>query len=256
MAVPAGEDDGREKALMEQVKILLDLQEIMSRSRAVETEKQKVPLEVADLKSLFEEREGKYLAAQQEFDQVQKDRREKEREIEEEREKVERAKSKLMAIKTNKEYYAMLKEIDQTKRGNTAREDELLSILSRFEEAEKRLAELKTEVDEVGGRYRERMVDIEARMAGFDKEISAIRAKRDEVAARLDAGLSRRFEMIFERRDGVAIVPARNQSCTGCHMNISPQLFNLLQRDDRIYSCPNCNRIIYFDPASAEPAGK
>ncbi|MGE5189895.1 MAG: zinc ribbon domain-containing protein [Gemmatimonadota bacterium] len=242
--------------MIEQVKILLDLQEIMGRSRAVETEKRKVPLEVADLKSLFEEREAKYLAAQQEFDQAQKERREKEREIEEERDKVERAKSKLMSIKTNKEYYAMLKEIDATKRGNTAREDELLAILARFEEAEKRLAELKAEVDDVGGRYRERMVDIEARMSAFDREIAAIRAKKDEVAARLDQGLARRFEMIFERRDGIAIVPARNQSCTGCHMNISPQLFNLLQRDDRIYSCPNCNRIIYFEGAAAESAGK
>ncbi len=256
MAVPAGEHKGRAKALMEQVKILLDLQEIMSRSRAVEMEKQKVPLEVADLKSLFEEREAKYLAAQQEFEQAQKERREKEREIEEEREKVERAKSKLMSIKTNKEYYAMLKEIDATKRGNTTREDELLAILSRFEEAEKRLAELKAEVDEVGGRYRERMVDIEARMAGFDKEISAIQAKKNEVAARLELTLARRFEMIFERRDGIAIVPARDQSCTGCHMNISPQLFNLLQRDDRIYSCPNCNRIIYYEGNATESAGK
>jgi uncharacterized protein len=38
-------------------------------------------------------------------------------------------------------------------------------------------------------------------------------------------------------------------------MNISPQLFNLLQREDRIYSCPNCNRIIYFEADAAEQAG-
>ncbi len=159
-----------------------------------------------------------------------------------------------MSIKTNKEYYAMLKEIESTKRINTAREDELLSILARFEEVEKRLAEFSTEVEELGSRYRERMVDIEARMAKFDKDISQLRAKKSEVATKIDAGLVRRFEMIFTRRDGIAIVPARNQSCTGCHMNISPQLFNLLKRDDRIHSCPNCNRIIYYEGNSAEQA--
>ena len=42
---------------MEQVKVLIDLQQILTRARTVETEKNKVPLEVADLKSLFEERE-------------------------------------------------------------------------------------------------------------------------------------------------------------------------------------------------------
>jgi predicted nucleic acid-binding Zn-ribbon protein len=212
---------------MNHVKVLLALQEIMSQSRMAEREKQKIPLEVADLKSLFEERETKFLAAKQEFEQLQKEKREKEREIEEEREKVERAKAKLMSIKTNKEYYAI----------------------------EKRLTELSGEVEELGARYRERMVDIEARMGRFDKDISQLRAKKSDIAASLDAGLTRRFEMIFARRDGIAIVPARNQACTGCHMNISPQLFNLLRREDRIYSCPNCNRIIYIEGDVAEQAG-
>jgi len=241
---------------MEQIKILVGLQEIMIRARLAETEKRKVPLEVADLKALFEEREAKFLSAQQEFEQLKKDRREKEREIEEEREKVERAKAKLMSIKTNKEYYAMLKEIEGTKRANTAREDELLAILARYEEAEKRLAGFTAEVDEVSGKYRERMVDVEAKMAGFDKDIAVLEAKKAEVARRLDAGLARRFEMIFDRRDGLAIVAARNQSCTGCHMNLSPQLFNLLQRDDRIHTCPNCNRILYYDAPEGETSGK
>jgi predicted nucleic acid-binding Zn-ribbon protein len=241
---------------MEQVKILIDLQEIMGRVRALQADKRKVPLEVADLKALFEEREAKFLTAQQEFEQLKKERREKEREIEEERDKVERAKAKLMSIKTNKEYYAMLKEIEQTKRANTQREDELLAILARYEETEKRLAEFHAEVDEVEGKYRERMVDIEARMGSFDQDISVLDVKKADVSKRLDPGLARRFEMIFDRRDGIAIVPARNQSCAGCHMNISPQLYNLLQRDDRIHACPNCNRILYYEPPVEEPAGK
>ena len=242
--------------MMEQIRILIDLQEIMTRARLVDTEKRKVPLEVADLKALFEEREAKFLSTQQEFEQLKKDRREKERDIEEEREKVERAKAKLMTIKTNKEYYAMLKEIEGTKRANTAREDELLAILARYEEAEKRLAEFQAEVEEVSGKYRERMVDVEAKMASFDKDIAVLAAKRAEVAGRLEAGLARRFVMIFDRRDGLAIIPARNQSCTGCHMNLSPQLYNLLQRDDRIHTCPNCNRILYYEAPEGAPTGE
>lgn len=242
--------------MMEEVKILIDLQEIMTSMKAVEAEKRNVPLEVADLKALFEEREAKFLSAQQEFEQLKKDRREKEREIEEERDKVERAKAKLMSIKTNKEYYAMLKEIEGTKRTNAQREEELLGVMGRYEEVEKRLAELKAEVDEVGGQYRVRMVDIEAKMSGYDKEISGLAAKKAAVASRIDKGLARRFEMIFDRRDGIAIVAARNQSCMGCHMNLSPQLFNLLQRDDRIHTCPNCNRILYYEVPAEEVSGE
>jgi predicted nucleic acid-binding Zn-ribbon protein len=231
---------------MEQVKVLLDLQEIMTRARSIEEEKRKVPLEVADLKGLFEEREAAALAADQEFESVRSQRRELEREIEEERDKVEKAKAKLMGIKTNKEYYAMLKEIDQTKRLNTEREDALLALLARFEESEKRAADCRAELEEVGGRYRSRMVEVDARMASFDREIAEADAEKRRVGASIDASLLRRFELIFERREGLAIAAARNFSCTGCHMNLSPQLYNLLQRDDKLYACPNCNRLLYY----------
>jgi ribonuclease HI len=167
----------------------------------VETEKRKVPLEVADLKALFEEG-GEVLFRPAGVRAAQEGPPEKERDIEEEREKVERAKAKLMTIKTNKEYYAMLKEIEGTKRANTAREDELLAILARYEETEKRLAEFQAELDEVSGRFRERMVDVEAKMSSFDDDISALDSKKADVARRLEAGLARRFEMIFDRRDG------------------------------------------------------
>jgi predicted nucleic acid-binding Zn-ribbon protein len=242
--------------LMEQVKILIDLQEVMGQARRLDEEKQKIPLEVADLKSLFEEREASFLAVEQEFETLKQQRREKEREIEEERDKVERAKAKLMSIKTNKEYYAMLKEIEGTRRTNVAREEELLSLLVRYEDAEKRLAERKADLDEVSGRYRERMVDIDARMGTFDEDIGKLGARRRHVANKLDPSLVRRFEMIFERRDGLAVVAARNYSCMGCHMNIAPQLFNLLQREDRIHTCPNCNRVVYFEATEIEAAGE
>ncbi|MGE5248267.1 MAG: zinc ribbon domain-containing protein [Verrucomicrobiota bacterium] len=238
---------------MEQVKALIDLQEVMSEAKRLEDEKQRIPLEVADLKSLFEEREASYLAANQEFESLRQQRREKEREIEEERDKVERAKAKLMSIKTNKEYYAMLKEIEGTRRSNAAREEELLALLSRYEEAEKRLAETKAELDEVAGKYRERMVDVESRMSAFDDDIGKVLTRKRQVASKLEPGLVRRFEMIFERRDGLAIIAARNYSCTGCHMNIAPQLFNMLQREDRIHTCPNCNRILYYEATEKEP---
>jgi predicted nucleic acid-binding Zn-ribbon protein len=247
---------GRDKTLMEQVKHLMDLQEVMSQAKRLEEEKQKIPLEVADLKKLFEEREAAFLAASREFDALKQQRREKEREIDEERDKVERAKEKLMAIKTNKEYYAMLKEIEGTRRNNTAREEELLALLSKYEESEQRLGERKAEFDEVTGKYRERMVEVEAKMGSFDDDIGKILARKREVAAKLEKGLVHRFELIFERREGLAIIAARNYSCTGCHMNISPQLFNLLQREERIHTCPNCNRILYYEAPEEKAAGE
>ena len=55
---------------------------------------------------------------------------------------------------------------------------------------------------------RERMVEVEARMGSFDGDIGKFLARKKQVSSGLEPGLVRRFEMIFERRDGIAIVPA------------------------------------------------
>src|SRR3970282_1041883 len=137
----------------------------------------------------------------------------------------------------------ILKEIEGPRRTNVAREEELLSLLARYEDAKKRLSERKADLDEVSKRYRERMGDIGAGMGGFDEDIGKLDARRRQVSNRLEPSLVRRFEMIFERRDGLAVVAARNYSCMGCHMNIAPQLFNMLQREGRILTCTHCHRV-------------
>jgi len=53
--------------------------------------------------------------------------------------------------------------------------------------------------------------------------------------------------MIKARRNGIAIVAVSRGICSGCHMNIPPQLYNELQRSEQILCCPNCNRILYWD---------
>jgi len=35
--------------------------------------------------------------------------------------------------------------------------------------------------------------------------------------------------------------------CQGCHLGIPPQQYNNLIKGDSPESCPNCNRIIYWE---------
>ena len=44
---------------------------------------------------------------------------------------------------------------------------------------------------------------------------------------------------------GVAAVHAA--TCRGCNVSLPPQMYNDLQRNDRLKHCPNCDRIIYWE---------
>ena len=87
--------------------------------------------------------------------------------------------------------------------------------------------------------------------------IFPIQEKREKVlktrntrVKKVKAALLRKYEQIREKRDGVAMVGVTNGVCLGCYMNVPPQLYNELLREDKLHACPTCNRLLYNVPAS------
>jgi hypothetical protein len=223
------------------------LQEVMLKIKALEDEKNSIPEKIADLKKEMLDAERVYEDVGREYEGLKKQKKDMEYSIEDEKAKIERSKAKLMTVKTNREYFAMLKEIDMAKRLNRQREEELLELMLRYEEVEKRYLEAKEKYESLKSVYDSHMVEIRKQMKGYDKDILKLAEEKEKIAKKLDRNKTKRFELVFNRRNGLAVVPAKNYICTGCNMNIPPQLFNMLQREDRIYECPNCSRIIYFE---------
>jgi predicted nucleic acid-binding Zn-ribbon protein len=56
------------------------------------------------------------------------------------------------------------------------------------------------------------------------------------------------------RKGGIAISQVVNATCSGCNMNIPPQMYNELQKRDSLKFCPNCERIIYWKNGDGVPA--
>jgi len=67
----------------------------------------------------------------------------------------------------------------------------------------------------------------------------------------MNATLRVKYEQIFERRGGSAVVVVRQGVCTGCHMGVPPQMYNELQKFRDIRQCPNCHRILFYRPDAA-----
>jgi hypothetical protein len=61
----------------------------------------------------------------------------------------------------------------------------------------------------------------------------------------------KRYGAIRMRR-GLAVVAVRSGTCTGCNMNMPPQLYNTLQRGTSLETCPYCHRMIYWDELMKE----
>lgn len=242
--------------MQEDVKTMILLQEVMFKIKGLVDERDSAPEKIADLKNEMLAAEREFNEASSEYEELKKQKRDLEYELEDEKEKIERAKARLMTIKTNREYFAMLKEIDMAKRMNRQREEELLELMIRYEEVEGRYNSAKEQYESLKGEFDKNMKEIEKHMRSFDSDILKLEKEKDAIAKRLDRNKTKRFELVFKRRNGVAVVPAKNYICTGCNMNIPPQLFNMIQKEDKLYECPNCSRILYYDNDKEQEALK
>jgi len=186
-------------------------------------------------------------AARTRVDDLKKRYRELEREAREQQDRAAKRAARLNEVKTNKEYQATLKEIDDIRAGVSKIEDELIGMLETIEAAEAQLGEKQG----IYARRKEDLAreaaDLERAMAEDRQRIDAARADRDELAGRVAPDLmSIYLRARAQQRDGMAVAGVLNAVCQGCHMNIPPQLYNELQRQDDLKICPLCQRIIFW----------
>ena len=95
---------------------------------------------------------------------------------------------------------------------------------------------------------------LRSRAVALKGEIEHDTRERDTLVVTVPEDLRRRYELIFQRRGGLAVVEIRAGVCLGCRMNVPPQLANIVRRNEQVNVCPNCQRIIYFRPEPQEEA--
>jgi predicted nucleic acid-binding Zn-ribbon protein len=83
--------------------------------------------------------------------------------------------------------------------------------------------------------------------------VSEAAARRQSIASQLANDLISRYELIFARRGGTAVVEVSGGICQGCYMNIPPQLGNEIIKSEKLHLCPSCNRILYVKPSAGQP---
>jgi predicted nucleic acid-binding Zn-ribbon protein len=236
--------------LKKQIALLIDLQKIDQDIRTLNTKKQTLPEKAKELDQDFQARKDKMEEEQKGLEGLNKLHKEKESELKQGQEKLRKAKERLLEVKTNKEYQAMLTEIETVENLNGRTEEEILILYDRIDEKKGVVKGHEKDFEQYRGGYEADRKKIDEELASIDGELERQKKKFADLVPSLKPDLLRRYEMIKLRRNGIAVVPARNAVCSGCNMNLPPQLYNELQRSEELICCPNCNRIIYWDESA------
>mgnify|MGYP001122431421 CR=1 FL=1 len=235
--------------MQEQLQVLRELQELDQERRKLAQQRQELEAETGQLLNAVERIQEMVDSLAAAIGGRQEERKELTGKLEHERGLAARAESRLPQIKTQREYLAVLKEVDlakkQTKELNdqiAGKDRELEGLLADKAEKDAELAALS---EQTGARRQE----VDASLAGIDTALAEQNRQRDNLTTLLPVALRKRYDMLIERRNGLAVVEARAGACLGCHMHLPPQLFNRLFVAKEVQNCPHCNRLLFLGEA-------
>jgi len=230
----------------EQLKQLIELQKLDTKILDIKRILGSIPSRISEAELPLRESQAALATIKQKFDAFEKKKRGRELELDDLNEKIQKQKTRISEIKSNKEYQAYLKEIESTEKNRFAIEDEILVIMEELDSISN-----QTKMEEAKTRADREKVDalkkqIEKEQAEVEQKLSGIREERSKIITTIDSESYDLYISLIEACNGLAVAEAKDEICQGCNMNIPPQLFVEIKKNEEIFTCPQCRRILYF----------
>lgn len=225
--------------------ILIRLQGIDLELNKLDEEKSSVPKYLEDLQERLSAKESELNELNERVTEIQKRKVDVEDEFELENVRFGKSQKKLSSLKTNREYQALQKEINEIKKTNAAREDEILAIMEETSSLQEEIKEKMKQVKQYRKEIKSEKKHVKELQTSLDAKTAALTEERHAVTKDISPDLLAKYNFLKDRRACVAVAAVTDGVCSACNMNIPPQLYNELLRDEKILTCPSCQRLIY-----------
>ena len=233
--------------MQETLKILRELQGLDQELNEKRQSRQKLAVEQAEITSELNRVQEMVDALKESVAVLEAQRRDLSQDLVIEEGNIAKAEDRLPTIKTQREYVAVLKEVDTAKKMNKDIQTKIAVLDAEMESLNSDCQEKEEELAQIQSQVQERQQQIAEALAESDKILGEGDGHRDGFLDQIPASLRKRYEMLLDRRAGIAVVEARQETCCGCNMNLPPQLFNRLYTTKEILTCPHCNRMLYLN---------
>ena len=228
------------------IKHLVNLQETDSHLIEKRYFIEKIPLRIHEVDQPLKQAKAELERLKQKTDLLSKKKRDKERLLEKTNEKIRKMKARVADLKTNKEYQAHLKEVEAFEKEIAGIEDEILVIMEELDAATKQQKSKEGDVSREEQNLKVFKAELDKEVERYENELSALKEERAKLTGSIAADIYDKYMMLLRTGNGVAVTQAKNELCTGCNMNIPPQLYVEIRKNEEIVQCPQCLRILFY----------
>jgi uncharacterized protein len=237
-----------EPKLLAQIEILASLQTVDREIKEQRDRKQELLGELAAKEKEISVKKREIEALGAAFSDKEKLRLEKDRFFQDEGKKAMDKRMRMNRIKNIKELQALQREIDLMRQANGELEEDLIRIMQEIDIVKAQIQTKEAEMAAMQEGWRTKQAELQAQIHGIDEAVSEAATRRQSIASQVTGDLISRYELIFSRRGGTAVVEVSAGICQGCFMNIPPQLWNEIIRNEKLHLCPSCQRILFVKP--------
>ncbi len=194
---------------------------------------------------------AKHLAAQKinAHRSKRKDSEEKESFLKAERNKLADRRKALQSLQNHKLIQAAEREIDATGRQLNAQEEVLLEEFEQIDILAKSESEASAALELAQKDLAALQAEAQETFATLDEREAAASDDRAAAAANISPGSMAIYKRVSEKYVSDAIVAFKNNSCSGCFLNLGPQVTLEISRGTGLIKCRGCGRILFLAKA-------
>jgi predicted nucleic acid-binding Zn-ribbon protein len=228
----------------ESFQLLWTLQQLDTELRTLSEKLKQIPSRVSDLKKTAAAIKTELDQAKTDIIEHKKQYKLCELELKSTEEKVAGYSVQLYSAKTNEQYKAFLKEIDAQKKQKNSIEDRMIVLMEETEALDRKVKENEKESAELDSETTRKVEMLENEKKELEAAIATRQQQRETTAAAIPAELLKRYERVRASKGGIAVATVRKERCSGCLSPIPAQRILEVDRQDHLYLCEACGRIL------------
>jgi len=232
--------------MLEMIEKLLVLQDRDQKIHRVQQELAHIGPERETLRAKATVTQAQLETAKTRVKQIESDRKRLELDVEVKKQQIEKYANQQLQTRKNEEYRALAHEIEMCKADITKIEDQEIVLMEQAEQVQKEASRLLREADETKKMAEGQIAQLNQCEENLKKELAELERGRAELAAVVDGSVLNRYERLVESKGGNVVVGVDHGACGGCHMKLPAQILVTCQGQQKIVSCTNCNRILYY----------
>jgi uncharacterized protein len=229
----------------ESIQSLLTLQERHTSVLQLKLEIERLPTEVNKIREKIAEEQAAVEAVKQEIRELELRRKQLELDSETADEVIRKYKNQQLLVKKNEEYRALTHEIELNEAKINDFETRILEIMEELDVANLRLAQVKAETDK-RVQYQEHLIgELDAKARALSARVGDAEAARLKQVESMNPDLVAQFEALVKQiRRPPYIAQLNAQSCGGCHMRVSNDVFKQARMGQAV-QCDQCGRLLF-----------